>query len=119
MQFQISTIALLAATLVPRIVAVPTADFPSNGTLTESTAVRQYCVLNYHYCGWNLIENHLEDYRSRISSKLCSKFGKCDPGDKDIWNSLWNCGADLEFLGFCGGDYSCVDGGAASDYCRA
>jgi hypothetical protein len=58
MNFKISTIALFAAALIPGIVAVPIEDIPTNGTLSESSLLGapQYCRLNLHYCGWNLVE---------------------------------------------------------------
>ena len=58
------------------------------------------------------------DYKDRIHRALCQR-GLCDPNDGAIWNSLWNCGDDIEFLAICGGENSCQDGGTGrSDFCK-
>ncbi|PQE05200.1 Cupredoxin protein [Rutstroemia sp. NJR-2017a BBW] len=130
MQFQVSTLLLVATAFAPSVLAFPTCDQVSmalvetNYTVqtrgSESTTQQVYCNLNLHYCGWNLINSFSADYHTRISNKLCKLIGDCNYNSGNIWNSLWNCGADLEFLGLCGGDYSCQDGGAGrNDYCKA
>ncbi|KAI1361621.1 hypothetical protein F5Y08DRAFT_342451 [Xylaria arbuscula] len=125
MRFQASKLFLSASILAPSLLASPVVE--SNSTIASLSEFKtlavdvkeQYCHLNYHYCGWNLINTFAEDYRTRISSKLCTLIGDCNYSSGNIWNSLWNCGADLEFLGLCGGDYSCQDGGATqNDYCQ-
>ena len=117
-------------------------------TLAEVSKER-YCHVNLHYCGWNLINNYSklihilssfaqkyincnfsaptnffsyidEDYHTRISNRLCKVIGDCNFWSGNVWNSLWNCGNDLEFLGICGGENSCRDGGSGRhDYCKA
>ncbi|KAE8447747.1 hypothetical protein EG329_010141 [Mollisiaceae sp. DMI_Dod_QoI] len=91
----------------------------SSSLTTEGTSA-YYCWADTNYCGWDLIDNFQDDYKGRISAKLCQLFGDCDPNSSDIWNSLWVCGNDLEFIAICGGAYSCVGGGSGhSDYCRS
>ncbi|KAI1357592.1 hypothetical protein F5Y08DRAFT_352013 [Xylaria arbuscula] len=122
MRFQAPKIFLFASALAPTLLASSTPSLvESNSTTTKlaATAKEEYCHLNLHYCGWNLINNFGSDYRTRISNKLCALTGDCNINSANIWNSLWNCGADLEFLGVCGGDYSCQNGGAGyHDYCQ-
>ncbi|KAF7508150.1 hypothetical protein GJ744_009591 [Endocarpon pusillum] len=114
MKYYSTYLALALAGLAPQALAAPTQTTIAN-TFIDVTA--NYCRLNVHYCGWNLIKRD-SGYKDRIHHALCRR-GLCDANDPAIWNSLWNCGADLEFLAICGGENSCHDGGAGhSDYCK-
>ncbi|PQE28338.1 hypothetical protein CJF32_00011286 [Rutstroemia sp. NJR-2017a WRK4] len=122
MQFQVTNLLLLATAIAPSALAFPTlnqvsmAPVETNITVetysfSSSTIKERYCHANLHYC---------EDYHTRISNKLCQIIGDCNYWSGNVWNSLWNCANDLEFMGLCGGENSCQDGGAGrSDHCKA
>ncbi|ATZ57247.1 hypothetical protein BCIN_14g04030 [Botrytis cinerea B05.10] len=129
MHFQASKLFLFASVLAPSLLASPISFLvEGNSTITSFTqfvtlaevSKERYCHVNLHYCGWNLINNYNEDYHTRISNRLCKVIGDCNFWSGNVWNSLWNCGNDLEFLGICGGENSCRDGGSGRhDYCKA
>ncbi|KAK6585229.1 hypothetical protein PZA11_001956 [Diplocarpon coronariae] len=120
MQLSLGNLIPAALLLAPGASAAPSFLSPEAHNVSSSlflASASTYCRLNLHYCGWNLMKVDPE-YKRRISSKLCER-GMCDPSDPAIWNSLWNCGADLEFISICGGAYSCADGGSGRpDYCK-
>ncbi|KAK2630485.1 hypothetical protein QTJ16_001305 [Diplocarpon rosae] len=121
MQLSFGSLIPVALLLAPHALAAPSLLSLEARNISSSLSILSadtYCRLNLHYCGWNLLTIADSDYKRRISSKLCQR-GICDPNDPAIWNSLWNCGADLEFISICGGAYSCANGGAGrSDYCN-
>jgi hypothetical protein len=59
MQFQ-AKFLLLAASLTPTLLAAPSPLLESNNTESIqalASGKQQYCNLNVHYCGWNLINS--------------------------------------------------------------
>jgi hypothetical protein len=70
MQFQVSSLLLVATAFAPSVLAFPTCnqvsmvlvETNSNYTVqtrgSQATIQERYCHSNLHYCGWNLLKNY-------------------------------------------------------------